>query len=383
VTTDNRQFIAGHVSPWMVDGLFPHDDQPRPDISGTIEVRPVVYEDHGNSCVAGRRGDDVTPDFWSVYVRGTDGMAQCVADMPNALAADCIADALVAAYSPALRASCDAFQPITRHSYAETAVCIWDAIRDMREGSRDNAVSLNIDGTFEAIGTAAVRSAAMGWIDAIETAWMRLDDDSIAFDFEFVPDWIMSNVDWSDWRGPAVRPAPLQPVTAADRLDPALSFLTVDLGAEIVAMGGNCEAVRYNGPIGSYVLVTASDGVCLPTVSDWMVGVYHVEGDIAAHVFSSDGDGERGVTLENAVTGACALLPTRLPVMAPGDKIEMWDQREKLGEEAPIDIAVELAEIVEALAIADVRSDATAHATALRDGVALLNRIGISVPTKD
>ncbi|KAJ8136365.1 hypothetical protein OY671_010422, partial [Metschnikowia pulcherrima] len=52
----------------------------------------------------------------------------------------------------------------------------------------------------------------VGWTDAVEAAWSAVSDryDS-SFDWDFVPDWIVRHIDWSDPAHPTIRPEPLPP----------------------------------------------------------------------------------------------------------------------------------------------------------------------------
>ena len=62
-----------------------------------------------------------------------------------------------------------------------------------------------IRSAFEALGTAALRLTVVGWTDAVDAAWRAVEDDyPLCFDWDFVPDWIVDHVDWSDPLHPTV-----------------------------------------------------------------------------------------------------------------------------------------------------------------------------------
>ncbi|WP_380926257.1 ATP-binding protein [Sphingomonas leidyi] len=79
---------------------------------------------------------------------------------------------------------------------------------------RDNPASLpgdieralQIRAAFEAIGAAAIRSTVIGWTDIVDADWSSIADDYLGcFDWDFVPDWIIRHVDWSDPFHPIAR----------------------------------------------------------------------------------------------------------------------------------------------------------------------------------
>lgn len=103
----------------------------------------------------------------------------------------------------------------------ETAACVWEAVLDMERigdgvaGDPDQeARGAAIRACREAIGSSHLRLTVLGWVDAIDAAWRQVDTDfgqeprggcyGEAFDWEFVPAWIVANVDWSEPNGPTL-----------------------------------------------------------------------------------------------------------------------------------------------------------------------------------
>lgn len=96
----------------------------------------------------------------------------------------------------------------------ETAACLWEAVlemRDTRHAADQIAASraATIRAAFGRIGTSAIRLTVLGWTDTVDAAWAEVRESYDApFDWEFVPDWIAANVDWStDY--PTLRPQSL------------------------------------------------------------------------------------------------------------------------------------------------------------------------------
>lgn len=100
----------------------------------------------------------------------------------------------------------------------ETAACVWEAVLDMEqeraEGGDEGRIGRAIAAAREAMGSSHLRLTCLGWVDAIDAAWRVADVDEDnprggayprSFDWEFVPEWIATNVDWSDPSGPKVR----------------------------------------------------------------------------------------------------------------------------------------------------------------------------------
>lgn len=90
----------------------------------------------------------------------------------------------------------------------ETAACLWEAVLDLRDHpvTDPDALerALQIRACFDALGTATMRMTVVGWTDAVDAAWARVADDfALSFDWDFVPDWVIAYIDWSDPQRPA------------------------------------------------------------------------------------------------------------------------------------------------------------------------------------
>lgn len=104
-----------------------------------------------------------------------------------------------------------------RASSLETAACLWEAVLEFEESSiSDLAVARagQIKACREAIGSSHLRLTVLGWVDALEKAWLAADgDDAIrtggqypdSFDWDFVPEWIVENIDWSNPERPQIK----------------------------------------------------------------------------------------------------------------------------------------------------------------------------------
>ncbi|WBQ17702.1 hypothetical protein [Sphingobium yanoikuyae] len=91
----------------------------------------------------------------------------------------------------------------------ETAACLWEAVLALRSRPITDpdaiGLALAIDWAFDALGTAALRLAVVGWTDAVEASWREVENDyPLCFDWDFVPGWIIDHVDWSDPFHPAL-----------------------------------------------------------------------------------------------------------------------------------------------------------------------------------
>ncbi|WP_209044936.1 hypothetical protein [Rhizorhabdus histidinilytica] len=89
----------------------------------------------------------------------------------------------------------------------ETAACLWEAVLAMRDyrGVDADCIARGaaIQNAFGTLGTAAVRLLVIGWTPVVDAAWARIGSDyQFCFDWDFVPAWIIDNVDWSDPSAP-------------------------------------------------------------------------------------------------------------------------------------------------------------------------------------
>jgi len=109
-----------------------------------------------------------------------------------------------------------------RAASLETAACLWEAVLEMEActggpyaGTEEEERALMIRAARTEIGSSQLRLTVIGWTDALEAAWMAADgaedmgggDYDGAFDWDFVPGWIVANVDWSDPHSPQCRPS--------------------------------------------------------------------------------------------------------------------------------------------------------------------------------
>lgn len=96
----------------------------------------------------------------------------------------------------------------------ETAACLWEAVLTLRDHPATDpdaiALALAIRETCNAVGTADVRLTVVSWASAVEAAWSAVADSyDLCFDWDFVPDWIIDHIDWSDLAHPTIRPEPV------------------------------------------------------------------------------------------------------------------------------------------------------------------------------
>lgn len=94
-------------------------------------------------------------------------------------------------------------------SSLETAACLWEAVLSLRDHPITDPdaldLALAIRKAFDALGTAAMRMTVVGWTDAVDEAWRKVEDQyPLCFYWDFVPGWIIDHVDWSDPTHPAV-----------------------------------------------------------------------------------------------------------------------------------------------------------------------------------
>lgn len=81
----------------------------------------------------------------------------------------------------------------------ETAACIWEAVLEILNGGAGHkGLRVQAQRIRENIGTAELRSVALRWTELVDAAWEKVKDSySGPFDWEFVPEWIAQNIDWS------------------------------------------------------------------------------------------------------------------------------------------------------------------------------------------
>lgn len=81
----------------------------------------------------------------------------------------------------------------------ETAACVWEAVLDILNGSAgEKGLRKKAQRIRENLGTAELRCLVLRWVDLIDAEWAKVKEDYDGpFDWEFVPDWIASNIDWT------------------------------------------------------------------------------------------------------------------------------------------------------------------------------------------
>ncbi|WP_197707506.1 hypothetical protein [Sphingobium sp. LB126] len=98
----------------------------------------------------------------------------------------------------------------------ETAACLWEAVLALRDqAGGDPAARLlaaAIARSFETVGTAALRLIVVDWTSAVEKAWQEVSGTYLlCFDWDFVPDWVIENINWSDPANPHRMPTASAP----------------------------------------------------------------------------------------------------------------------------------------------------------------------------
>ena len=116
--------------------------------------------------------------------------------------------------TPAAQNQDGAMQAATLESALETAACLWEAVLTLRDHPATDpdaiALALAIRETCNAVGTADVRLTVVSWASAVEAAWSAVADSyDLCFDWDFVPDWIVDHIDWSDPFHPTIKPEPV------------------------------------------------------------------------------------------------------------------------------------------------------------------------------
>lgn len=81
----------------------------------------------------------------------------------------------------------------------ETAACLWEAVLEiLNGGAGQKGLRAQAQRIRESMGTAELRSTVLRWVDLIDAEWAKVGDEfSGPYDWEFVPDWIARNIDWS------------------------------------------------------------------------------------------------------------------------------------------------------------------------------------------
>jgi len=133
---------------------------------------------------------------------------------PSRIAVPSRSDLPKVAIAPAAESLSRAMQMDSRESALETAACLWEAVLTLRDHPATDpdaiALALAIRETCNAVGTADLRLTVVGWASAVDAAWSAVADSyDLCFDWDFVPDWIIDHIDWSDPAHPTIRPEPI------------------------------------------------------------------------------------------------------------------------------------------------------------------------------
>lgn len=81
----------------------------------------------------------------------------------------------------------------------ETAACLWEAVLELQNGGRGHkGLRHQVAAARERMGTSALRLTVLRWVDLVDAEWAKVKDTyDQPFDWEFVPEWIARNIDWS------------------------------------------------------------------------------------------------------------------------------------------------------------------------------------------
>lgn len=88
----------------------------------------------------------------------------------------------------------------------ETAACLWEEVLALLQRTPPTPISSLIEAARERMGTSHLRLTVIGWTDAADEDWTTVKTDlwDRPFDWEWIPEWIAANVDWSG-EEPALR----------------------------------------------------------------------------------------------------------------------------------------------------------------------------------
>lgn len=90
-------------------------------------------------------------------------------------------------------------QPSYTQASLETAACVWEAVLEiLNGGAGQKGLRAQAQRIREAIGTSELRVLVLRWVDLIDAEWAKVKDSyDRPFDWEFVPEWIARNIDWT------------------------------------------------------------------------------------------------------------------------------------------------------------------------------------------
>jgi hypothetical protein len=81
----------------------------------------------------------------------------------------------------------------------ETAACLWEAVLEILNGGAGHkGLRAQAQRIRENMGTSGLRLAVLRWTELVDADWAKVKDEyDQPFDWEFVPEWIAQNIDWS------------------------------------------------------------------------------------------------------------------------------------------------------------------------------------------
>lgn len=81
----------------------------------------------------------------------------------------------------------------------ETAACLWEAVLELLHEVPAGETAQLVEAARERIGTGHLRLTVIGWTDAADEDWAKVKTDlwDKPFDWEWIPEWLANNADWS------------------------------------------------------------------------------------------------------------------------------------------------------------------------------------------
>jgi hypothetical protein len=145
----------------------------------------------------------------------------------------------------------------------ETAACLWEAVLELCSGETSpGGLKEAVQASREMLGTSELRSTVIGWAEAVDAAWREADTDGgkfpdggqyeNAFDWEFVPNWIAENIDWSDPERPHIERVAIDAPAAPGHWDEVAGYPVADWQSEVangdtrLGYAAWCEAMAEN-----------------------------------------------------------------------------------------------------------------------------------------
>lgn len=89
----------------------------------------------------------------------------------------------------------------------ETAACLWEAVLEiLNGGAGQKGLRAHANRCRENLGTSHLRLTVLAWVDAVDADWATVKEEcwDKPYDWEWIPEWIANNVDWSG-NGPELR----------------------------------------------------------------------------------------------------------------------------------------------------------------------------------